>query len=118
MLPYPELDWGEDQVLGWEMVRQGFDKAYADKAVVFHSHQRPASEQLQTGVEEGLLFKREFGLDLVTEAEAAGFMAAMTAAETAFAEARGLSAGALAMRLESLRLSIEGRLRGAALADG
>ncbi len=113
-LPYPEIDWGEDQVLGWEMVRQGFDKVYADQAVVFHSHQRKAGDQLQVAIEEGQLFKREFGVDLVGEAEAPGLVAAMTAADTAWAAAHELTPGALAMRLESQRLAVEGRLRGAA----
>jgi glycosyltransferase involved in cell wall biosynthesis len=116
-IPYPEIDWGEDQVLGWEMVRQGFDKAYADQAVVFHSHQRPAAEQLQVGIEEGRLYKREFGVDLVGSADVEVLLAAMAAADAAFADAVGSpqSEGALAMRAESQRLALEGRLKGAAM---
>lgn len=115
-IPYPEIEWGEDQVLGWEMVRQGFDKAYADQAVVFHSHQRAAGDQLQVGIEEGRLYKREFGVDLVAPQEAAALLAAMAAADAAFAEQVGSpqSAGALAMRAESQRLAVGGRLKGAA----
>jgi hypothetical protein len=32
------VEWGEDQVWAFEMLKLGFQKAYVDSAVVYHSH--------------------------------------------------------------------------------
>lgn len=60
-LPYPEVDWGEDQVWAWEMLRAGFHKGYVDDATVFHSHQYTPQQRYDVAFKEGTLFARHFG---------------------------------------------------------
>jgi O-antigen biosynthesis protein len=50
VIPYPEIDWGEDQVRAWEMLRAGFHKAYIDDACVFHSHRCTPEERYNVSV--------------------------------------------------------------------
>jgi O-antigen biosynthesis protein len=63
-LPYPEVDWGEDQIWCWEMLKLGMTKAYADKAVVWHSHDLGEAEHIKVAASEGHMFARYFGYDL------------------------------------------------------
>ncbi|WP_131800189.1 rhamnan synthesis F family protein [Methylobacterium indicum] len=63
-LPYPEIDWGEDQVWCWEMLKLGFEKYYAHDAVVYHSHAIDEKKEIEVGIEEGMMFGVYFGIDL------------------------------------------------------
>lgn len=59
-VPYPEIEWGEDQVWAWEIIKQGYEKAYAPDAVVYHSHNLKFEEQLKVAKCEGEMFARYF----------------------------------------------------------
>lgn len=63
-LPYPEVDWGEDQIWAWEMLRLGHAKAYVDDAVVFHSHDLTRQEQIKVSISEGKMMAHFFGYRL------------------------------------------------------
>ena len=65
-LPYPDIDWGEDQVWAWEMLKAGFEKVYVDDATVYHSHDLPLAKTYQFAVTEGKFFKEMFGYDLIS----------------------------------------------------
>lgn len=111
-LPYPEIDWGEDQVWCWEMLKLGYFKAYADKAVVWHSHDLTYDEQVKVSMSEGEMFARYFGYHLASE----------PMSKTAIAQARGdailyaTSAGIPLVQAEAYAKlqawSTEGRLGG------
>lgn len=60
-IPYPEVHWSEDQLWAWEIIKQGYQKAYVHDAYVFHSHNYTESEQLKISQIEGDLFLRFFG---------------------------------------------------------
>ncbi len=63
-IPYPEVEWGEDQVWAFEMLKLGFQKAYVDSAVVYHSHDFPTERQFSVSATEGAFWAEEFGLSL------------------------------------------------------
>lgn len=59
-IPYPEIPWGEDQVWAWEVIKQGYQKAYANDAIVIHSHNLSESDQLKLSMIEGDFWLRYF----------------------------------------------------------
>lgn len=63
-IPYPEVDFAEDQIWAMNIIDQGYSKAYAHDAVVYHSHDYGIIETLQRSFDESLAFKRLFGYDL------------------------------------------------------
>lgn len=64
-IPYPEIDWGEDMVWAWECIKLGFQKAYADDAVVYHSHQWDLGASEDWYAIEGRFWKELFGIEVV-----------------------------------------------------
>jgi len=116
-LPYPEIDWGEDQVWAQDMLRLGFAKAYVDDAVVFHSHDLAPPDQMAVGVHEGRLFAERFGLRLAPEEfDHAGF-AGLARAVRLEATQKGLPVAAAEAYIAATRASLEGRGLGARMAD-
>lgn len=70
VLPYPEIDWGEDMVWAWEVLQLGFHKAYADDAVVYHSHEWDLRKSEEWYTIEGRFWMEYFGFDIVGDADA------------------------------------------------
>jgi glycosyltransferase involved in cell wall biosynthesis len=64
LLPYPEIEWGEDQVWCWEMQKLGLWKAYADNSVVWHSHDINYADQINVSISEAEMFAHFFGYRL------------------------------------------------------
>ncbi|QWD72748.1 glycosyltransferase family A protein [Polynucleobacter sp. UB-Raua-W9] len=60
-IPYPEVDFAEDQAWARLIVEAGFHKAYAHKAVVAHSHNYGYIERLQRSFDETYALQRLFG---------------------------------------------------------
>lgn len=61
-VPYPEIDWGEDQVWCWEILKVGFEKAYIHEAAVYHSHTISTMKDSEIALKEGFLFGKYFGI--------------------------------------------------------
>lgn len=115
VLPYPEIDWGEDQVWAWEMLRAGFHKAYIDDACVFHSHRYTPEERYNVSITEGSLFARHFGWNMhpnpqAIEAEIEG----MIIRDTQYAVANKIPYKQLKRQKQLNKAAIEGRAHGAA----
>src|SRR5436190_15286890 len=51
-IPYREVPYAEDQLLGREMIEAGFAKVYMADAAVFHSHDYPPGQFLQRYFDE------------------------------------------------------------------
>lgn len=108
-LPYPEVDWGEDQIWAWEALKLGFSKAYVDNAVVFHSHDSTRAQQIAVGVSEGRLFAKYFGYDLHPEGRDANYLEAMLHREALEASKLKLPQSDINSYIVTMRASIEGR---------
>lgn len=60
-IPYPEVDFAEDQIWAQCIIEAGYKKAYARDAVVVHSHDYTLFERLQRSFDEAYAFRRLFG---------------------------------------------------------
>lgn len=63
-LPYPDVDFAEDQLWAKTIIEQGHRKGYAHDAVVKHSHDFGPRETLQRSFDESRAFRNHFGYDL------------------------------------------------------
>lgn len=63
-LPYPDVEFAEDQIWARSIIEGGYRKAYAPDAVVYHSHDYGFSEQLRRAFDESRNFKMYFGYKL------------------------------------------------------
>jgi rhamnosyltransferase len=61
VLPYPDVDFAEDQVWAQKIIEAGYKKAYAAEGVVMHSHHYTLFERLQRSFDEAYAFRRLFG---------------------------------------------------------
>ncbi|MDB5511040.1 MAG: hypothetical protein JWR08_523 [Enterovirga sp.] len=110
VLPYPEIPWGEDQVWAAQALRLGFQKVYADDAVVYHSHAFDLAAQEAVSVTEGRFWAERFGIDVHPDPAAA--IAGADARDAAYAAANGIPAARLDERKRLNRATIEGRKAG------
>lgn len=63
-IPYPEIDYGEDQVWAREIIEAGYAKIYAPTASVYHSHDYGPAETYKRSFIEGAFFYTHFGYEL------------------------------------------------------
>lgn len=59
-IPYPDIDFAEDQAWARLIIEAGYRKAYAHNAVVYHSHNFGFIERLQRSFDESFAFRRLF----------------------------------------------------------
>lgn len=60
-IPYPDVDFAEDQLWAKAVVEQGYLKAYADDAAVFHSHDYSILDSFRRSFDESRAMSRLFG---------------------------------------------------------
>jgi len=63
-IPYPEVDFAEDQLWAKQIIKAGYSKAYADKATVYHSHAFGFVELCRRSFDESRALQRLFGYEL------------------------------------------------------
>jgi hypothetical protein len=64
-IPYPEIDYGEDQAWAAAVIEAGHVKLYCPTAAVYHSHDYDAEATYQRARIESGFFRRQFGYRLV-----------------------------------------------------
>ncbi|KQO73991.1 hypothetical protein ASF20_01340 [Methylobacterium sp. Leaf88] len=116
ILPYPDVEWGEDQIWAAEALRLGFQKAYVDEAVVYHSHAFDATQQHTVSATEGQFWAERFGIELHPDAEAA--VMGMNERDRAFALETGISDKVLSKRYLHNQATVKGRCAGFDMAYG
>ncbi|BEG76739.1 glycosyltransferase family 2 protein [Achromobacter xylosoxidans] len=65
-LPYPDVDFAEDQIWAQKAIEAGWKKAYSHDGAVFHSHDFPIFETLQRSFDESYALYRLFGYVLTS----------------------------------------------------
>lgn len=60
-IPYPDVDFAEDQAWARAVIEAGYRKAYAHEAAVYHSHNYPVLERLQRSFDESYALNVLFG---------------------------------------------------------
>lgn len=63
-IPYPDVEFAEDQIWARNIINAGFAKAYAPAAAVYHSHDYRKFERLQRAYDESCAFSGLFGYQL------------------------------------------------------
>jgi rhamnosyltransferase len=63
-VPYPDVDFAEDQIWAKTVIEAGYSKAYAPDAVVEHSHDYDFLSQLRRAFDESNAFRELFGYKL------------------------------------------------------
>ena len=63
-IPYPDVDFAEDQIWAEKIIQAGYAKGYADKAMVYHSHDYGVLETLSRSFDESRALKQLFGYQL------------------------------------------------------
>ncbi len=90
-IPYPDVDFAEDQIWAQKVVEAGWAKAYAHDAAVYHSHDYTLVERLQRSFDEAYAFRRLFGYRLCQSLyQAIRSVAALTRRDLAAARQRRL----------------------------
>lgn len=112
-LPYPEVEWGEDQIWAWQALKLGFSKGYVDDAVVYHSHDFPAAQQVRVATSEGRLFSEHFGYVLHEKGLSDEEFRHLEHQKRVEATQLGISQVAVSSYLALQRATIEGRMIGA-----
>ena len=63
-IPYPDVDFAEDQLWAKSIIEAGYSKAYADRAVVYHSHAFNGLDLMRRSFDESRAFRKFFGYKL------------------------------------------------------
>ena len=63
-IPYPEIEYGEDQVWAASVIEAGHTKVYAPTVCVYHSHHFTPEETYKRARVEGAFFYEHFGYEL------------------------------------------------------
>lgn len=63
-IPYPNVDFAEDQIWAQKIIEAGWKKAYSHEATVFHSHDFKLFDRLQRSFDESYAFLRLFNYEL------------------------------------------------------
>jgi rhamnosyltransferase len=60
-IPYPDVDFAEDQLWAKTILEKGYKKAYTPEAIVYHSHHYPICEQLKRYYDDFKGWNRVYG---------------------------------------------------------
>ena len=63
-IPYPDVNFAEDQIWAQKIIEAGYKKAYADNAMVYHSHDYGVIELFRRSFDESTALFRLFGYTL------------------------------------------------------
>ncbi len=69
-IPYRRTKFGEDQIWADDIIKAGYGKVYATRAVVYHSHDFDADETFERNKTESAFFRHFFGYELIKDEEA------------------------------------------------
>lgn len=110
VVPYPEIEYGEDQVWAEKIIRLGYSKAYVPSASVYHSHNYTLTEITSRAETEARFFTDVFGYACydgkLTFQEQ---LDAMNNADIRWARENGISDADLDRRLLENRAALFGR---------
>lgn len=89
-IPYPVVDYGEDQLWARDIVKAGYEKAYSPKSIVYHSHDYTFEENFERAVIEAAFFSKHFGWKVLSGSPEDA-LAAQNRYDETWARANGLS---------------------------
>lgn len=63
-IPYPNVNFAEDQIWAKQIIEAGYGKAYSDSGAVYHSHNYTLKQTLYRSFDEASAMRRLFGYKL------------------------------------------------------
>ncbi|MEC9388321.1 MAG: glycosyltransferase [Pseudomonadota bacterium] len=90
-LPYPEVQYGEDQLWADAIIKAGFTKLYCPTAVVKHSHDYEPEDVYERAKIDADFFKYHWGYKLVSADGLSGVIKSINESETLLGLEMGLS---------------------------
>ncbi|WP_308909005.1 rhamnosyltransferase WsaF family glycosyltransferase [Pseudokordiimonas caeni] len=113
-IPYPRTKFGEDQLWADAIIKAGYGKVYAPRAVVYHSHDYDPQETEDRHFIESAFFKHFFGYELMQdEDQLAEVLENFNAHDRAWAEENGIPESAVKHQARLTKARLRGMLRGA-----
>ncbi|MCC4801061.1 rhamnosyltransferase WsaF family glycosyltransferase [Enterovibrio norvegicus] len=112
LVPYKPVKYGEDQIWGGDVIKQGFVKVYAIDAVVKHSHDYDFIETFDRAEIDGDYFKFFFDTNLVDEANVEGTIESLNNRDSEFGKKIGLTDDEISVRFKLNEAKIQGYLSG------
>jgi glycosyltransferase involved in cell wall biosynthesis len=113
-IPYPEVNFGEDQLWARAILEAGYIKYYSKYSHIFHSHEYGESETLKRAIVESSFFKLNFGYELAPR-DPKRSLFALNAYDTMWAAQNGVSYHELETRMKNNAATIEGYIQGSSL---
>lgn len=112
-IPYPDIEFGEDQVWAQKILDAGYERLYVPSAVVYHSHDYDKDDLMRRAFTEAAFFKKYFGYDLYQPDTPFDVqLARMNANDQRRIVTRGLDISLLEQRKLDNRAVLEGRRLG------
>ena len=112
-VPYPEVDYGEDQIWADRIIRLGYEKVYAPSATVFHSHDHSLEEAHTRAATEAFFFATAFNYWIYERDRSfAQQLAEMRDGHSRWAAAEGVDKQQLEQQLNLDRAILSGRKLG------
>lgn len=115
LIPYPDVEFAEDQLWARSVIEAGYAKAYAPNAVVRHSHDYRMFEKLQRSFDESRNFNLHFGYRLSpTLLGTARSFLALSRVDIGYGRnaARGIPTAAVARRVAQNAMLVLGHFLG------
>lgn len=102
-IPYPDVDFAEDQAWAKLIIEAGYRKAYSEAGAVYHSHDYTLFERFQRSFDESYAFRRFFGYVLSPDLKSMiRSVAALSRRDISFAKKTGLLKGSPGIVLHAL----------------
>lgn len=112
-IPYPDVEFAEDQMWAKLIIDAGYAKAYAPAAVVEHSHDYKTVSQVRRAFDEASAFRRMFGYRLSSGlVPAVRSFAGLSLRDVQFARANDVELQLLARRVARNGALVAGHLLG------
>ena len=113
-IPYRAIKFGEDQVWADDIIKAGYSKIYAVRAVVYHSHDFNPTETYDRSLTEAAFFKHFFQYRLIkNEQELVKTLADLNRYDETWAKENGLSDAEISERWQQNEARLRGYLDGA-----
>ena len=112
-IPYPEVDYGEDQAWADAVIHRGWQKVYAPTATVYHSHDYSPTEATVRAMTEAYFFATRFGYATYDYGRNfADQLADMDAADRRWAHENSVAEADIKARLMLNKATLYGRAQG------
>lgn len=112
-VPFPEVEFGEDQLWADTIISLGYEKVYVPSAAVYHSHDFTPAEATARAATEAFYFVRQFGYQVYDFSRSfEEQLAKMQHADICWAKMHRIAGTALEERLALNEAILTGRLSG------